>query len=77
MHPTRERAIEMRVGVHEAGDHDHPGEVQDLFAVGGSQAAAASHDALPGHAKIRDLDVGWIEGRQGCTPKKHSVPFEF
>ena len=70
-HPAREGAVEVGVGVDEAGQHERALEVQDLLARGGRERRAALDDPLALDAQAGPLHLRRVEGRDGRVLQEH------
>ena len=67
-HAAGQRAVEVRVGVDEAGEDQAPGGVDDFAAF---QPAAALDDAVVLDAQVRGLDARRVQFDERRAPQQH------
>ena len=72
-HAAREGAVEVGVGVDEAGEDERALEVQHLLAGGGREGRAAPDDRVPFDPQVGPLDISRIQRRNDPVPQDHLV----
>ncbi len=74
-HAARQRAVEVGVGVDEAGQDDGAREVEDLFARAHGERRTALHDAVAFHPEVGRLRQRRVERRHRRALEQHRRRF--